>query len=111
MIKRRKSKFMNDSDADPMANVVNMVDIMLVLALSFLIYAVMSMGSQSVVFSDHTPEQKQQMMDAIKKTVDVEQGEELTDEVSSQNTSGSGYTEMGKVYKDPSSGKMIMINS
>ncbi|MDO5851356.1 MAG: DUF2149 domain-containing protein [Methanobacteriaceae archaeon] len=111
-IKRRKSRISNsDNEIDPMTSAVNMVDIMLVLAVAFLIYAVMSMGLQSVVFSENTPEQKQQMMESIKKTVEMEQGEELTEEVSSQNSSGSGYTEMGKVYKDPQTGKMIMINS
>ena len=47
--RRRKS---SDDDIDPMAGTTNLVDAMLVLALGFLIFVVISWNMQSVIFSD-----------------------------------------------------------
>ena len=40
---------------------------------------------------------------------EVDQGQELNDTPDTSNSSGQGYTEMGKVYKDPATGKLIMV--
>lgn len=104
--RRRRS---SDDDIDPMAGTTNLVDAMLVLALGFLIFVVISWNMQSVVFSDMTQDQKQQVMDSMKQVSEVTQGQELNDTPDSSQSSGQGYTEMGKVYKDPSTGKLIMV--
>jgi hypothetical protein len=88
---------------------VNMVDCMLVLAVGFLIFSVMSMNIQSVVFSDMTPQEKTQVSQIIKQTVQVQMGQQLNSTPQIQSNNGSGYTEMGRVYKDPTTGKLIMI--
>ena len=88
----RKSSFDESDEEDPMAGVANLVDAMLVIAVGLLVFLVISWNMQAIVFNeDVTPEQRQ--------TPDV------------SNSSGEGYAEMGKVYKDPKTGKMIMIES
>ncbi|WP_048189703.1 DUF2149 domain-containing protein [Methanobacterium sp. SMA-27] len=88
---------------------VNMVDCMLVLAVGFLIFSVMSMNIQSVVFSDMTFQEKTQVSQIIKQTVQIQMGQQLNNTPQIQNNNGSGYSEMGKVYKDTTTGKLIMI--
>lgn len=104
--RRRKS---SDDDIDPMAGTTNLVDAMLVLALGFLIFVVISWNMQSVIFSDMSQDQKQQVMDSMKQVSEVTQGQELNDTPDTSQSSGQGFTELGKVYKDPSSGKLIMV--
>jgi len=64
---------------------------------------------QSVIFSDMSQDQKQQVMDSMKQVSEVTQGQELNDTPDTSQSSGQGFTELGKVYKDPSSGKLIMV--
>jgi hypothetical protein len=92
-----------------MAGTSNLVDAMLVLAVGFLIFLVLSWNMQSVVFSDSTPEEKKQTMEAMKKAAEIEQGKQLNNTPQSQSGQGKGYVQMGTVYKDPSSGKLIMV--
>lgn len=44
----RRGKLRSGEDLDPMSSAVNMTDIMLVLAVGFLIFAVMSTGAQNM---------------------------------------------------------------
>lgn len=104
--RRRKS---SDDDIDPMAGTTNLVDAMLVLALGFLIFVVISWNMQSVIFSDMSHDQKQAVMESMKQVSEVTQGQELNDTPDTSQSSGQGFTELGKVYKDPSSGKLIMV--
>ena len=104
--RRRKS---SDDDIDPMAGTTNLVDAMLVLALGFLIFVVFSWNMQSVIFSDMSQDQKQAVMESMKQVSEVTQGQELNDTPDTSQSSGQGFTELGKVYKDPSSGKLIMV--
>ena len=104
--RRRKS---SDDDIDPMAGTTNLVDAMLVLALGFLIFVVISWNMQSVIFSDMSQDQKQAVMESMKQVSEVTQGQELNDTPDTSQSSGQGFTELGKVYKDPSSGKLIIV--
>lgn len=104
--RRRRS---SDDDIDPMAGTTNLVDAMLVLALGFLIFVVISWNMQSVIFSDMSQDQKQAVMESMKQVSEVTQGQELNDTPDTSQSSGQGFTELGKVYKDPSSGKLIMV--
>lgn len=104
--RRRKS---SDDDIDPMAGTTNLVDAMLVLALGFLIFVVISWNMQSVIFSDMSQDQKQAVMESMKQVSEVTQGQELNDTPDTSQSFGQGFTELGKVYKDPSSGKLIMV--
>lgn len=107
-LRRSRIRHGDNDDLDPMSSVTNMTDIMLVLAVGFLIFAVMSTGMQNVVFSDMSPEQKQNVMQKAQQTVEIEQGQQVTDVPESIDDSSSGYTKTGTVYTDPKTGKQYM---
>ena len=110
MVRRKqRTRRASDDDIDPMAGTTNLVDAMLVLALGFLIFVVISWNMQSVIFSDMSQDQKQAVMESMKQVSEVTQGQELNDTPDTSQSSGQGFTELGKVYKDPSSGKLIMV--
>lgn len=106
---KQRRRRASDDDIDPMAGTTNLVDAMLVLALGFLIFVVISWNMQSVIFSDMSQDQKQAVMESMKQVSEVTQGQELNDTPDTSQSSGQGFTELGKVYKDPSSGKLIMV--
>ena len=110
MVRRKqRRRRASDDDIDPMAGTTNLVDAMLVLALGFLIFVVISWNMQSVIFSDMSQDQKQAVMESMKQVSEVTQGQELNDTPDTSQSSGQGFTELGKVYRDPSSGKLIMV--
>ncbi len=109
MLRKNRRRLLNSSEEDPMAGTSNLVDAMLVLSVGFLIFLVVSWNMQSVVFSDTTPEEKKQTMEAMKKAAEIQQGKQLNNTPQSQSGQGKGYVQMGTVYKDPSSGKLIMV--
>ena len=108
----RKNSFDESDEEDPMAGVANLVDAMLVIAVGLLAFLVISWNMQAIVFNeDVTPEQRQDAINAMKQVTEVDQGQQLNETPDVSNSSGEGYAEMGKVYKDPKTGKMIMIES
>ena len=110
MVRKKQRRRSNRVEEDPMAGTANLVDAMLVIAVGFLVFVIISWNMQAIVFNeDMTPEQKQQVMQSIKSVSEVNQGQELNETPDTSNSSGQGYTEMGKVYKDPSTGKLIMV--
>ena len=74
---RKKARRKPRQEEDPMAGTTNLTDAMLVLALGFLIFAVVGWNLQSVVFSDMTQEEKQDVMESITNITNVTQGEKL----------------------------------
>jgi hypothetical protein len=107
--KPRRRIFGDHNEEDPMAGSANLVDAMLVLAVGFLVFVVLSWNMQSVMFSDMTPQEKKDTMEAISSAVEVNQGNELNNTPQTSNGSGNGYAEVGTVYKDPKTGKLILI--
>ena len=108
MVRRKCKKRFSESEEDPMAGTSNLVDAMLVIAVGLLIFVVISWNMQSVVFQESPQEQKQAIENSPNVT-EVSEGQELNETPDSSNSSGQGYMEMGKVYKDPSTGKLIMV--
>ncbi|WP_323736399.1 DUF2149 domain-containing protein [Methanosphaera sp. ISO3-F5] len=108
---RRSRLRETEEDIDPMSSATNMTDIMLVLAVGFLIFAVMSTGLQNIMFSDMSPQEKQAIMQQAQQTVEVEQGQEIKDLPESIEDSSSGYTKTGTVYTDPKTGRQYMTTS
>jgi len=106
---RRRRRLLSQNEEDPMAGSTNLVDAMLVLSVGFLIFLVVSWNMQSVVFANSTQEEKQQTMEAMKKAAEVQMGKELNQTPDTSSGSGEGYVEMGTVYKDPATGKLIMV--
>ena len=101
---RRRSQRVEE---DPMAGTANITDLMLVLAVGFLIFVVISMNMQDVVFSDTSSEQTQTQMN--QGVTELTQGQNLNETPDTSQGAAEGYVEMGKVYKDPETGKLIMV--
>ena len=106
---RRRRRLLSANEEDPMAGSANLVDAMLVLAVGFLIFLVMSWNMQNVVFADMSQEERQKTMEAMKQVAEIQQGSELNDTPQSESGSGQGYAKKGTVYQDPQTGKLIMV--
>lgn len=106
MVRKKCKKRFAEGEEDPMAGTTNLVDAMLVIAVGLLIFVVISWNMQSVVFQDTS--QSQAVQDSQQVT-EVSEGQVLNDTPDTSNASGQGYLEMGKVYKDPATGKLIMV--
>ena len=113
LARHKSGKRLNKGEEeDPMAGAANLVDAMLVIAVGLLVFLVISWNMQSIVFNDDlTQEQRQEMMQDMQQVTELDQGQELNETPDVSNSSGKGYAEMGKVYEDPSTGKMIMIRN
>jgi len=100
-------------EIDPMAGLANMLDVMLVFSAGLLIALVLSWNLQSVFFNKVSLEEKQRLLRAIQKVIQVEQAREMDElpEIQAGGGDGSGFREMGKVYQDPKTGKLIMIQA
>ena len=92
-----------------MAGTTNLVDAMLVIAVGLLIFVVISWNMQSVIFQDNSQDPSQAVQSSHPNITEVTEGQELNDTPESSESSGQGYMEMGKVYKDPATGKLIMV--
>ena len=113
MARRRGKGRFDSEEEDPMAGTANLVDAMLVIAVGLLVFLVLAWNMQSVLFNnDLTQEQKEKVMEAMNQEVtEVQEGQILNETPDTSNQTGQGYTEMGKVYKDPSTGKLIMVQN
>ena len=110
MIKRKKGKFLSQGEEDPMAGTSNLVDAMLVIAVGLLVFLVISWNMQNIVFNENMDEQqRQKVKNAIQEVSQLDQGHQLNETPDISKSSGDGFTEMGKVYRDSQSGKLIMV--
>ncbi|MBH1976506.1 MAG: hypothetical protein I8H95_09305 [Rhodocyclales bacterium] len=81
----------DDNDEDPRASLVNLVDVMLVFACGLL--AALAAGGQSQLKTPQT----------------VEKGKEITQPANGTQQAGAGYDRVGEVFRDPKTGKLILI--
>lgn len=81
----------DDQDEDPRASLVNLVDVMLVFACGLL--AALAAGTQS----------------ALNVPKPVEKGQEIERPASGVTQNGSGYDRVGEVFRDPKTGKLVLI--
>lgn len=87
---RLGSRF-DDSDEDPRASLVNLVDVMLVFACGLI--AALAASAQS----------------AMKVTQPVHKGQEIAQPPAGMNEQGTGYDRVGEVFRDPKTGKLVLI--
>ncbi|SFU94979.1 hypothetical protein [Pseudoduganella namucuonensis] len=80
----------DDSDEDPRASLVNLVDVMLVFACG-LIAAIA--GAQG----------------ALKAPKPVEKGRQIERPAAGVSQDGSGYDRVGEVFRDPKTGQLVLI--
>ncbi len=100
----RKRRFLDDEGEDePTSGIINMTDCMLVLAVGFLIFAIVALQSNPGLLSSATE-------GPVQNTVSVSTGQTMNETPSNMSGSGSGYQQVGTVYKDPKTGKMILVS-
>ena len=104
MVRRQSRRRSRCVEEDPMAGTSNLVDAMLVIAVVFLVFVIISWNMQAMINPEQNIQQQMQQ-----KMSEVDTGQVLNETPDTSNSSGQGYTEMGKVYKDPSTGKLIMV--
>lgn len=90
----RRSRFDDQAD-DPLGPLANLVDVILVFAIG-LIVALAAAGGD-------LPERQD------RAGVDIERGRELPDMPRGEGRDGSGYESVGQVYRDPDTGKLVLI--
>ena len=100
MSKRRR--FLEDTGEDPTTGIINLTDCMLVLAVGFLIFSLTALHSNPNLVSETTG--------STPNTVQVKTGNSLNETPNSTSGSGSNYQQVGTVYKDPNTGKYIMVS-
>ena len=83
----------DDSDEDPRASLVNLVDVMLVFACGLLAAISYSAGTQN----------------SMKPPQDVEKGRQIERPAEATSQAGAGYDRIGEVYRDPKTGKLVLI--
>ena len=97
----RKRRRISDSvDDDPMGGLNNLSDAMLVLALGFLIFAIMALSVNPDMISDSSS-----------TTQDVSTADTFNQNYTDAGgLEDSGYSEVGKVYQDPNTGELVMVS-
>ena len=97
----RKRRRMSESiDDDPMSGISNLSDAMLVLALGFLIFAIMALSANLELISNSPNSKDVSTADTFNQTFSNASGME-----------DSGFNEVGKVYEDPNTGELVMVSS
>ncbi|MEA4988107.1 MAG: DUF2149 domain-containing protein [Anaerovorax sp.] len=91
--RRARRSRLSEEEVDPIAGLANLVDVMLVFSCGLLVALVMTWNLQDILF----------------QKVDVEKGQQLVEVPKIEQSGGEGYSEMGKVYEDPETGKLILI--
>lgn len=86
-------------DINPMDGIANLVDAMLVLAVGIMLALIMNWNVDIGVSEEYLKENAQEL----------EQVEDLNQDQTEDVTSDESLQEMGKVYKDPKTGKLYMI--
>ena len=101
MKNRFSSEHFSKEDDEPLGPLANLVDIILVFACG-LIAALVALSPNL-----------QEHFKVSKETKVISQGKELVDvpkEIKEKLDGTNGYNSLGQVYKDPSTGKLILIS-
>lgn len=96
---RKRRRISESLEDDPMSGLTNLSDAMLVLALGFLIFAIMALSANPDLISQTPSTQDVSSADTFE--------ENYTD---SGGMKDSGYSEVGKVYEDPTTGKLVLVS-
>lgn len=87
----RRSRF-DGADEEPLGPLANLADIMLVFAVGLMVALAASRDS------------------GVSGGMELDAGRELPEVPSGVGESGSGYESVGRVYRDPQSGKLILVD-
>lgn len=96
---RKRRRISESIDDDPMGGLNNLSDAMLVLALGFLIFAIMALSVNPDMITQSQSTQDISTADTFSQNYTTAGGIE-----------DSGFTEVGKVYEDPTTGELVMVS-
>ncbi len=85
------------------------MDAILVFACGLIITIVIYWNLHGLVFSEMSEEERREALQVISRMTAVKQGQELEEIPQLAKGEGEGYREMGTVYMDPETGKLIMV--
>lgn len=97
-IRREWNRFENTSD-EPLGPLANLLDLMLVFACGLIAALIAMSGQLQEKFYKEFKDSGQV----------VERGQELPQLPDKGSAQGEGYESVGKVYRDPKTGKLILI--
>ncbi|WP_291300612.1 DUF2149 domain-containing protein [Desulfosporosinus sp. BICA1-9] len=92
----------SEEDFNPLSSLANLADVMFVFSVG-LIVALINVYNVSPSSSSSSAGKPKQAI------VDVKQGKEMESLPQVDSKTGSGFEEMGTVFKDPKTGKLIMV--
>ena len=96
---RKKRRISQSEDDDPMGGLNNLSDAMLVLALGFLIFSIMALSANPDMITNTQQTQDVSTADTFSQNYTDAGGLE-----------DSGYSEVGKVYEDPTTGELVLVS-
>ncbi|OWT33199.1 hypothetical protein BGI41_03615 [Methanobrevibacter sp. 87.7] len=105
----RKKRRLSRDDGDPMSGLSNLSDVMLVLALGFLIFAIMALQTNPNLINHN--QMQSQSQSQSQTTEQISSSQAFNNSSTSGASDQNGYSEVGKVYKDPETGKLVMVSS
>ncbi len=99
-------------EIDPTGGLANLLDVMLVFCCGLMAALIMSWNLQGIFSADLSQEERENMMQAISRIVNVTEGQKLA-EIPPIGESGAGggegFQEVGTVFRDPNTGELILI--
>lgn len=100
MLRKRGRKLQSEEDFNPLSSLANLADVMFVFSVGLLVALVSVYNVSPTSGSAGKPKQ------AI---IDVKQGKEMESLPQVDSKTGSGFEQMGTVFKDPKTGELIMV--
>lgn len=102
MLRKRARRWQSsEEEFNPLSSLANLADVMFVFSVGLIVALVSAWHVQPLIGDVGKPRQM--------KVVDVKQGKEMKDLPQTESSTGTGFQEMGTVYKDPKTGKLIMV--
>jgi len=100
MLRKRGRNLHSEEDFNPLSSLANLADVMFVFSVGLIVALVNVYNVSPTSSSSGKPKQA---------VVDVKQGKEMESLPQVDSKTGSGFEEMGTVFKDPKTGKLIMV--
>jgi hypothetical protein len=91
MLRKKKSR-PSEEEYNPLSSLANLADVMFVFSVGLIVALMSSLNAPMHV-----------------QSIDVTRGKAINEVPQIESGAGTGFQEMGTVYKDPKTGKLIMI--
>lgn len=89
---RKKKPRSSEEEYNPLSSLANLADVMFVFSVGLIVALISSLSAPVHV-----------------KSVDVTRGKAINEVPQIESGAGTGFQEMGTVYRDPETGKLILI--